>query len=530
MNEHEEPKNQNVTTTANPPPAPNPFGEVSCEEEVELFGDRYKEYFFQESPFNSRALDPKVYLIIGRRGSGKSSLAHYFGFQKTIERAVLIDVDEPAFYEDALLKISKVCEAETNPDLSVQRMVHVWTLGIWSLLFHTFFDDSDVIATASLALGRAGSTSLRQVLGRCFEVLLGKLDATGELARHLEASLQSGAVQRGQAAVLEIAKTRPVFVAIDTIERYRANDEPLMVATSALIQASFAFNRKYAKQGVHIKTFIPSEVFPSISDKYSINTLKYIQDEVYLHWRPRALVRLVCWRLSRFMESHDRSRPSGLRSVRWEAFDSVLHDVWESHFDSHVANRVNVLEPSFVYVLRHTQMRPRQLVVLCNQIARLARRRGTFPKFSSDLICRAIWDTENKLAKEVISSYEGTYPNVSEIVAALKGVAARFKGNLLDKVAHSTASSWPQGHYSQAAFRQLVGELGIIGRVRRESNGIIEADFEYALDNRISLNARDDCVVHPMFYRDLSINTQQLNARVLPFPDHPDFEEVRNGG
>jgi len=71
-----------------------PFGEVSCEQELLVLREDYANYFYDQSRFNKESLDPETYLIIGRRGSGKTSLTKYFGFQDRISNAKNIDVDE----------------------------------------------------------------------------------------------------------------------------------------------------------------------------------------------------------------------------------------------------------------------------------------------------------------------------------------------------------------------------------------------------------------------------------------------------
>ncbi len=69
-----------------------PFGEESCEHELAVLQDHYPEYFYEQSRFNEEALDPDVYLIVGRRGSGKTSLTQYFNFQKRFRNAHSIDM------------------------------------------------------------------------------------------------------------------------------------------------------------------------------------------------------------------------------------------------------------------------------------------------------------------------------------------------------------------------------------------------------------------------------------------------------
>ena len=54
---------------------------------------------------------------------------------------------------------------------------------------------------------------------------------------------------------------------------------------------------------------------------------------------------------------------------------------------------------------------------------------------------------------------------------------------------------------------------------------MIEADFEYAIKDRLNIADGDECVVHPMF-RD-KFNIQNSNGwRVFPFPDHPEYKDV----
>ena len=78
-------------------------------------------------------------------------------------------------------------------------------------------------------------------------------------------------------------------------------------------------------------------------------------------------------------------------------------------------------------------------------------------------------------------------------------------------------------------FRQLVAELGIVGSVRKVDlkTRIITADFEYNQEDRVTLNDRTDCVIHPMFYRKLTINTSQ-SWIIYPFPDREEFKIVHS--
>ncbi len=164
-------------------------------------------------------------------------------------------------------------------------------------------------------------------------------------------------------------------------------------------------------------------------------------------------------------------------------------------------------------------MRPRQLITICNAIAKRSIKAKTFPVFAPEDILAGTRDAEGDLASEVINSFSSIYPKVSNILAALIHMPLVFDGNELDRRAPQSASEW-DGNYSPAAFRRLVTELGIVGKLSRvDERHYIDATFEYSLSERLDLTHRDRCVMHPMFYRRLNV-TFNSPAIVIPFSSH----------
>jgi hypothetical protein len=204
--------------------------------------------------------------------------------------------------------------------------------------------------------------------------------------------------------------------------------------------------------------------------------------------------------------------------------------MWVPYFGNWIENRRGVSERSFAYVLRHTQLRPRQLIILCNAIARRARKAGRFPSFSDDDIRVAVREKELDLANEIINSYSSMYQHVGKIVDALMGCPMIFEGRELDRRAKETASQWPRGLYSPPNFRQLVAELGIVGRIRKRDEGsrYISADFEYASSERLPLTVHDECVIHPMFYTRFNVD-MDAGYLVMPFSSDDEAQATQEG-
>jgi len=499
-----------------------PFGEADCESELKVLGSsEYSKYYFDHTRFNREALSPKVFLIIGRRGAGKTALSQFFSFQQLMPRVTTIEVDEPAAFQQLMSKMAE--SAASTREVAIPRLVKIWEFVIWSTIFWQLQDKDPRIKAAVLFADQTDqvSTFIRQVL----KFLVSKfLEADNDLADELEDFISNERIQRAKRAVLEVVKGNKVIIALDTMENYAVRDESMMRSMGALIQCASRFSRNYARHGIYLKVFIMAEIFPHLKEEVSLNPLKFIHDEIYLQWRPKDLMRLISWRYDRYLKQNNLLIPA-TGKLDWDNHHDVLKEKWEPYWGKKLQTRQGIIEETFPYVLRHTQLRPRQLIVLCNSIARHSQEGETFPKFEPDSIIEGIQRAEKRLAEEVMNSYSSVYPGAARIAEALSGLPLIFKGNELDKRAPQTASQWPAGEYSSYAFRQFVSELGIVGRVRNvsEKTGIVEADFEYAGDSRISLLVNDLCVIHPMFYKKLNIRMTK-NLCVYPFPDHEEFK------
>jgi hypothetical protein len=499
----------------------HPFGEPDCEAEIAILGEEYSQYYFPHTRFNDIALDKDVFLIIGRRGSGKTALSHYFSFQKRLRNAIAIDVDEPSEFQHVLNRVAST--AAHTREVAIPRIVKIWELVIWSVIFRELQDQDLRIRAACIFGDQPGNVS--HFVVHLFKSLLSRLLKTDDsLADELEVLVSDSRITAGKEAVIELARKQALIVAFDTLENYTIEDDALMRATAALIQCASDFNRKYAPKNIHLKLFVMAEILPYLKEDVILNTLKVVRHEIYLHWRPKDLMRLISWRFHRYLRYNRHSALDDVR-IDWDDHDDVRRKVWNVFFGREIVNGRGLAEKTLPYVLSYTQLRPRQVIVLCNRIARIAQESGHFPYFQGEDIIKGIKHVQRDLADEVCNSYSSVYPNIGQIIDALSGVPMKFRGKLLDKVAPRTGSAWLNGGYSPLNFRKLVVELGIVGRVRQinELAGFIEADFEYATGNRISITEEDECVIHPMFYEKLHIAVDH-SSRVYPFPDHEEFQ------
>lgn len=504
-----------------------PFGAPACEHEITTLQDLYPEYFYSLGRYTREAMDVDNYLFVGRRGSGKTSLTKYFHFQDIYPGARWIDVNEDDIYEIVLKQVATLM-ATSDYQMSitpVDKAARLWRFILWALILNEYSTPDDRIHRpffGDTIASQDGRDQRHAILEHFRRHASGdKADIIDEIEKYF-ASDECDKIRND---VVQMTRDTPLIIAVDSVERYEKNNEVMMATFAGLIQCASDFNINAARDGIHVKVFFPAEMFPYLKEQVIRNVAKHIRNPVYLLWRSRDLVHMISWRFWKFLISTPGLQAQVPTDVDWTDFERILETLWYPYFGAELTNGTGLRERTFPYLLRHTQMRPRQLVQLCNGIVRQARIHGLGLNFTRVDIPQVVRSIETEMADEVINSYSAIYPQVSAVIDSLHEIPITFKGNELDKVARKTRSAWPHGEYSLEAFRALVVELGIVGKIRhRDRHGpYIIGDFDYTMTDHLPLSSDDDCVVHPMFYEKLHVKWTDP-VIVWPVPEQPDSD------
>jgi energy-coupling factor transporter ATP-binding protein EcfA2 len=493
----------------------NPFGLADCESEIRLTGaDTYRNIYFNGTPFDDRAQDNETYLVVGRRGSGKSALAQSFTFRMRDRAPLCIEVERPEKYKLQLETISR--RISETPENAVWELRKLWEYVIWQLIAGKL----PACHHVRLPANQRGAPS--GLVAHLIGYVMSFFDEDIPANETLDQVVGHPHLAAIRTCAVEAARRQPIVIALDTLEHYPVDNLPLLHALAALVEYAADFNLTYVRHNIHLKVFVPGESFPHLKESILRAPAKSIRNPVYMLWRPKDLLRLICWRLYRHLE-RTNTLQSSFVSPQWHVPDDVLNKVWRPHFGTSLTTARGLKDDTWIYILRHTQMRPRQIITICNEIANLAIYDQEFPKLN-DYIVEGTKKAEAVLANEIISSFDKIYPKVGKIVSVLNKMPMVFGGNELDRRAHESHPYW-NGDYSPAAFRRLVTELGIVGRVSHGNadDQFIDADFEYSLSERLDITHRHLCVIHPMFYRWLDIDFNS-HARVMPFSSHTTSE------
>jgi len=235
------------------------FGYADCEAELQtLEHGEFADLFLAATPFSDVATRPETYLIIGRRGSGKTALAQYFRFQSDFPNPIYIQIEEPAVFQDVLSHV--VTALPESREVVIFELVQIWTYVLWNVIFDKLRNESAAIAAAVRTPPHNRSDDFVRAT---LEDLVISLRGTSQRSvREQIGALDDGRFNAARDVVLRIARTHPIILVFDTFERYDTSNDALMSANAALVQCAGTFNRQYSEAGIHLKVFMAGEIFP----------------------------------------------------------------------------------------------------------------------------------------------------------------------------------------------------------------------------------------------------------------------------
>ncbi len=513
----------------------DPFGSAACELELSSDQPNYSsDVFLAETDYAKKAIRPEVFLIRGRRGSGKTALAAYFKFGRPIQNSTCLVITQESVFAE-LNDFIAANRLSTDQEFDRTKISDLCKAIMWSMIFDHVGEDMPDLKDQ---LPKLGWYVTVQDTNSVLHSVLRRKSSQHAIQNDIAEHFNSNEFERCRQAVLQYCKTRPIVFAFDTAEHYAVNDPKEMRVVAAFIDFAASFAQLYSRYGIYLKLFVADESFPQIHDRFSANTVKRVdlsRNAVFLSWRPKELLRVICYRYQRFLE---QNRAGVFRSneIDWSSSKDVFEKAWLPYFGPNLNSRCGNEERTLAYVLRHTQLRPRQLIVLANEIAREQRvlTRDARPTFESEAVRRGVSVAETELAVEVLNAYTKVYGDsvVSIVREGLQSTPLVHIGAELHRAAHRSASRWPkdsysgESTYSREQFVEIVKQLGIVGIVRadeskasdHESRKYYLVDFQYFVPHELFFSEHDRLAIHPMFCELLRVHAGQGGPIVLPFP------------
>ena len=518
--------------------AASPLGPVDTdliqddEVEAKLFDPHYTSF--------NKLLSRDINVVVGRRGSGKTALLNCYKYRRLFNGDHLdthrlshsdltdyrIAFSIPTHCAIESLQLSVMGSRDTTRP--IESVVDDWSRLISDLLLIEITRYFSMVHVADLSviiayLNRPETLQRLQAseLVRSSESEGGKIPWQISKKKH---SLLNTPPSLSQAldAVDNLLRShghKALFI-LDSMDEYQVGDREADRTIGALLRCVRFFNAKQDR--MKIKIGLPSEIFPEIQ-RACANPLKDMVGFDQIIWTASELARVAAHRFRVFFEIYDSDAHKDYQQLDFNK-RGVVRQFWSKMFDNDIKNEYGWSEDPMTYILRHTQLLPRQLIAILDRLIKVSyARTGGYRELKSELIEEAVKHNESIVASEIFSAYKYVFPFAERIGRALFGnFPAVFTYDELENKWRRAGRPFDYiNQHAPAEFVEIMDmflRIGIIGIVEHEpTEKYVEGMFSYNQLDPPNVGQGNSLCIHPIFGGYFRCAPNRLKRAVLPY-------------
>lgn len=505
------------------------------------FIDAYQDKRFLNECFISthcykKAQYSHINFICGRRGTGKSAIV--LKLQKQKKYQYVSSVEGQQFYNQ-FLECIKNCDLQ---DLDLRFVFQtIWkhlllTTAMNAIIKSKYPNQVDYISgTDRLMYDYLKNTNILglrplniwQKLIEAFKISIKKYKSNrnfitiilGEISDILE---NKDFIAAEEALKAHLDTSEPCLVVVDTILDYFIKEKVFISCVEGLMQATLQLTCVRYHSKLEIKCCIPGEVYPRIK---MWEKAKVKDNLIMLNWTPKDLIRMISKRLFYHLVLTGIETNERFKSINWRSYKEVKREVWNRFFPESISNFRGFSEKTHVYILRHTQHTPREVIRIVNKIIddfKIDRDiEYDFVDFSllQEAIIKGIHQAINDTVQELIESNQYLIKDLDKILfTSFQGSQKLLTIDDVRKRLTYSKKFW-KTHSDIIEEDTMILELFIIGFLglvlNFDSDGqALKVRFSYLSS---SLGLGNDChlAIHPLFYEYFNID-RTIDRYVYP--------------
>jgi hypothetical protein len=476
--------------------------------------------------------------VIGRKGAGKTA---FVTAPRLHHDVIAVDLPTADIYQGVFAVVTSLMRRELQ--LYPEHTARLWRHLAWSAVlaaiargpqqrraaFRRVRDFAQSLGSGTAPPIDAGA-AVSQYLRR-LRTLIGAIDqpgSVGELLNSVECNglTMAEAIQAGT-EVLAATPERYVVI-VDSLERYSGElpTTEYQQVERISFEGLFRFiggDGTLPTRAFDIRFAFPAEMWQVLA-KVSSNPVKDFHSTVIAHWSSRELITLVGTRLAIYCHLHhpgllelldlpdDRPGHLGYADSR-RLIDAVL--------PAEVINAFGGREDSVAYLLRHTQLLPRHLIAILNQVfeAHTVDPRAPFP-VSGMAVIEGVRRGQTAIVGDIIAAYIRVHPHAGVCCERiLPNVGLVVDESELHRLYNRQGVRKASGLEYQE-MRRLLIEIGCLGRVVEidSTARYVVGEFEYTRPGSMHVAESEPLCVHPLFgevysCRHSSSRRSQLSAQ-----------------
>lgn len=426
-------------------------------------------------------------LVIGRRGAGKTAYLAY------LANAYIEADGRTIIWVDSAELFSLIAGTLESTEFQfVENVSELWMASLWLVVMQELYHKFSAVRSDKLS--RIAKFLNMLVPGPT------RVDTSTIVAEYLEHRTTSKVdeMRPSEAAAREFIRENNLrlVVLMDSLETYRLERPAHRLSMAGLLRCigQLATERAFEFRGA-----LPAELYPELL-QLAENPLKDFSSSKIIFWSAAELISLAAKRYAIYLRVN---LPTFYR-------DKIAHldldsrkDVkvfWGLFFSERVLNHTGQLEEPIVYILRHTQLLPRQLLMILNNIfSRSMTIYRTVTSVPDHLVKEGILEVSGIITQEIMSSFRWKYPLLNSACSAcLPHLPPYFSFGDLHR-SYVRLGYNRKGEMGFSDFREMLTTAGVVGVVTSESERYVSGIFEYSAPHRLIVSEKDRLCVHPLF-------------------------------
>ncbi len=517
-----------------------PLGPINAE----TIDDSYvSNVLFEEHNKLYNRIRERPSIVLGRKGSGKTSFLRHLLYGNKYKVSVLIDTS------DAFTKIIRSVQSTLNKDgfIFPEDVAKLWNALFWlEIVYETkkiYPSSTKKLAVFNKVFeifGLKPKMSPGSIIQTVLQVLREKsenndigmaADIFYRLMEEKDTSFDE--LKKSTINVLRENNTQAIIL-LDSLEDFHLDLEPIKKSIEGLFKAIGEFN--IVRGRPEIRFCLPSELY-YVFVKLSKNRVKDFSQRMLLHWHSGELLILAAHRYKIYLNVYEIGSPTirkELNSIDISKRKGAI-SFFEKVFPKEIKNHAGLVEKPLPYLLRHTQLLPRHILRYLTAIIKIDSKNGNSgaTSISPEAIKMGINQVEGELWREVCEAFSYRYPKALDVCSAvIPQLPLRFSNGELHNIFNQHAKKvYADKNIEFENFRRMMFEMGCIGAVIDSSDIYTHGVFEYTMPESLDPADKNELCLHPMFcggIKNETSVTEGASKVVYPYGADPNSEDVRH--
>jgi len=529
-----------------------PLGPPQTETVFNMGLDIFSELYDQSNRIHREARTENPFFIIGRKGAGKT--AFLIGAALAEEADVILIKSE-----DVYVEVGKLC-ARYRKDIGpvvADSLVHVWEV----LLYHAAMlqivrsrrllnsPERERLWTYMSAFGDPEEIEVDSLLASVGAAMTEELLTAPQGISFREAcwAINPGRGGFSEAVrwtrdVLAGDEPKPVYVVVDNLEDLHKKLDDFADVVTALFRVvnKGVSSKKQERIPFRIRFAFPAELLSRLR-MLAANPEKEFRRRMIIRWTASELIALAGNRLRVFLDLYFPTAAEQLALPKQhKPGDRVAAEkTLRALLPGHITNGLGSREDPVAYLMRHTQLLPRHLIIILNEImsnAATGISTKDIPKATAKQVVTGVDRAERVIVDGILATYSYEFPKIGDALDMVKNhIGMSESVSDLHKIFNRASVARVGLDFEEFLDASLaVGALGVVNAEFSDGDRYIQGEFSYTFAGEVRpVEARDDICVHPLFVSRLfdrhSIEAMVRNREraVYPYgsdPEHDDHE------